>query len=115
MEDSMALDSDDADRLRRFEDGSMGNDDFGHVDHVRVAWACLVRDGLDEARRRFPLTLLRFATSKGHPEIFDAALTDDWLVVIEAARRAHPEAATFSELLARRPDLGDKSTVRKRS
>src|SRR5262245_32779232 len=100
--------------VRGFEEGSITNEAFRHVDHVRVAWAYLVRDGLDEARRRFPLALLRFATLKGHPEIFDAALTDDWLLVIEGARRSHPEAATFEELLARRPELADKTTVPRR-
>jgi hypothetical protein len=110
----MTLDKEHTDLLRRFGDGSMANEAFRHVDHVRVAWAYLVRDGLDEARRQFPLALLRFATLKGRPDIFDPALTDDWLLVIEAARRSHP-GSTFDELLARRPELGDKATVPRRS
>jgi hypothetical protein len=104
----------DAELVRRFDAGSLGDTEFNHANHVRVAWAYLQLHGCDETLRRFPQALLRFATLKGGPEKFDAALTRDWILHIDDARRAHPEARTGDALLAACPELMDKSTVKRR-
>lgn len=107
----MLLDLADADLVRRFDDGSLGGDEFTHANHVRVAWAYLQMHGRDEALRLFSTALLRFATLKGVPGKFDAALTRDWMLRIDEARCAHPEARSASGLLALCPALRDKFSV----
>jgi hypothetical protein len=51
-----------------------------------------------------------FAVRAGKPEKFDAALTREWVELIDSARGSH---ATFDELIETRPDLLDVAAVRK--
>jgi len=101
-----------AELVRGFEDGSLPNCDFHHLEHVRVTWFYLERDGPEEALRRLADGLLRFATRAGHADKFDYALTRAWIETIDRARRAHPEARSFDALVRACPELLDRSTVR---
>lgn len=98
--------------VRTFEEGTLPASSFHHADHVRLTCAYLDRYGPAEALRRLADGLRRFAARAGKPEKFDAALTRAWLDAIAAARRAHPAAETFEALVALRPDLLDRSSVR---
>lgn len=95
-----------------FEDGTLPAADFHHREHVRIAFFYLDRYGRDEALRRLAEGLLAFAARAGRAAKFDRALTCAWVAAIDDARRAHPAAATFDELIAARPDLLDRSSVR---
>jgi hypothetical protein len=57
--------------------------------------------------------LRRLVAALGKADKFDDALTRQWIDVIQAARLSHPEARSFEDLVAARPDLLKSSTVRR--
>ena len=91
-----------------FEAGSL--EDFPHGSHVRLTLLYLARHGRDEALRRLMDGLRRFATAKGHPEKFHVTMTQAWLDVIDAARRAHPGLSPAA-LVGACPDLLDRNAL----
>jgi hypothetical protein len=102
----------DAELVRRFEDGSLPNAEFGHVEHVRLALLYVRSYGPSGALERLADGLLRFATRAGHPEKFSYGLTAAWVQAIDAARRGQPDAVTFEALTAACPSLLDRTSVR---
>ena len=75
-----------------FEDGSLANDLFHHADHVRMAFLYLCRYPALEALQRFSTSLIRFATAKGKPELYNETITWAFLLLIrERMARAECE------------------------
>ena len=102
----------DAELIARFEDATFAPGEFGHVQHVRVAWIYLERFGRDEALERMTRGLRRVVARLGQPDKFDAGLTRAWIDAIDAARAANPDARSFEALLASCPRLLDRSALR---
>lgn len=92
-----------------FEAGSLAQ--FHHADHVRLTVVYLARHGRDEALRRLTDGILRLATADGHPEKFHLTMTRAWVEIIEAARIAHPRAATPEALVSACPELLDRNVL----
>ena len=100
----------DEELMQGFEDGSLAPAAFGHREHVRLTWLYLARLGRDGAERRLLAGLRAFAIRAGRPEKFSAALTLAWIDLIATAAR--DGAASFEELIGRRPDLLDAAATR---
>jgi hypothetical protein len=98
----------DDDFVSGFEAGTL--EQFHHSDHVRLTILYLERYDRDQALRRLSAGLIRFATSKGHPEKFHVTLTRAWLDLIESARAAHP-GARAADLVRACPQLLDKDAL----
>jgi hypothetical protein len=101
----------DLELLDGFERGALPPGSFHHREHVRLTWLYLERGGRGDAEARLLAGLQAFAARAGKPDRFDAALTSAWVGVIDTARR-ETGAATFEQLIARRPDLLDRGFVR---
>ena len=95
--------------LRRFE--AVDLPEFRHVDHVRVAWAALERDGEAGALVTMIDALTRFAAAKGAPDKFHYTLTRAWLALIADARARLPRPRTPPRSWKRIPLLGDARTI----
>ena len=68
------------------------NAQFHHADHLRLAWHYLRAYGGPAASERIGETILRFATSLGHPEKYHATVTLGWMRLVAAALRCTPDA-----------------------
>ena len=95
--------------LTAFENCTVRNQDFHHVDHVRLAFLYLSRFPALEAMRRFSEALKNFAAFNGKPDRYHETITWAFLFLIRErmARSPHPDAASepWDEFAARNPDL----------
>ena len=98
--------SSDADRalLARFEDGSLGREEFTHLAHVRVAWTLLGEAPLPQALARYSAALHRLATGFGVPQLYSETVTVFYMVVIHQRRRGSAELG-FEAFRAANADL----------
>jgi hypothetical protein len=92
-----------------FEACTIGNADFHHEDHIRLAWIYLREDSLLGAIGRFTASLKRFAAHHGVPGLYHETITWAFLLLIheratgmenghtsfEAFRAANPELFTW--------------------
>jgi hypothetical protein len=92
-----------------FEAGTLSA--FPHAQHVRLTIVYLARHGQDETRQKMLEGLVRFATAKGQPQKFHVTMTHAWIDLIDAARRAHPEAPDAAALVAACPELLDPDAL----
>ena len=90
--------------LARFEDGSLGREEFTHLAHVRVAWTLLGEASLAQALARYSAALQRLAAGFGVPQLYSETVTVFYMVVIHQRRRAAP-ALGFEAFRAANPDL----------
>lgn len=88
----------------RFESGRIAPADFGHHDHVQVAWEMLERYDFLEASTRYGQTIRRMAESVGALEKYNATITLAFMSII-AERRLHASHGGFAAFLAANPDL----------
>ena len=77
---------------------------FGHVDHLRMAYAYLRRDGVDALPDNCGRAIRRLADAGGMPDKYDEQLTLRWVRRVADAA-ADPPASSFDELLAFHPEL----------
>jgi hypothetical protein len=77
---------------------------FGHVDHLRMAFAYLRRDGVDALPDNCGRAIRRLAEAGGMPDKYDEQLTLRWVRRVADAA-ADPPASSFDELLAFHPEL----------
>ena len=68
--------------IASFEDASLANESFHHADHVRMAFLYLCRYPALEALQRFSTSLMKFAASKGKPELYHETITWAFLLLI---------------------------------
>ena len=91
--------------IASFENCSLANASFHHVDHVRMAFLYLCRYPALEALQRFSTSLARFATANGKPKLYNETITWAFLLLIRErlARTGHPQ--TWTEFAAGNGDL----------
>jgi hypothetical protein len=65
-----------------FEKAALGEGEFPHAAHVRVAWWYLRRHPLPEALGRFCNGLRRFAAAKGVPQRYHETMTVAYMLLI---------------------------------
>jgi hypothetical protein len=100
----------DAEFARAFEAGQIPNNEFHHVDHLRLAWAYLVEStSVDAATDRMRASIQRFAASVGKPEKYSDPMTIFWMHEVAAARTSMPAGAEFEDMLLAHPELRDKN------
>lgn len=92
-----------------FEAGTVS--DFPHAEHVRLTIVYLARHGREETLRKMLEGLVRFATAKGQPDKFHVTMTRAWIDLIDAARRARPDARDAPALVGAFPELLDKNVL----
>ena len=87
-----------------FCEGTLDAGDFGHADHIRVAWEALSRHEFFEAASEVAAGLRRLTEQAGVPEKYNATVTLAFLSQIaeRMAGAPHEDADTF---LAANPDL----------
>lgn len=106
----------DAEFARAFEAGQIPNNEFHHVDHLRLAWAYLVESpSLDAAANRLRASIQRFAVSVGKPEKYSDPMTLFWMHEVAAARASMPVGAGFEDMLFAHPELRDKNRYERSS
>jgi hypothetical protein len=93
-----------------FEDCSLPGSAFRHREHVRLTLIYVRRYGEMVALARLEDGLKRYATHNGAADKFHYTITRAWLRLVASAAGEQPTAA-FDELVARRPELLDKSTL----
>jgi hypothetical protein len=93
-----------------FEDCSLPGSAFHHREHVRLTWIYVRRYGETAALARLEDGLKRYAAHNGAAGKFHYTITRAWLRLVASAAGQQPSAC-FDELVARRPELLDKSTL----
>ena len=93
---------DDRDFLAAFEACAIGNADFHHRDHIRLAWIYLRRFPVIEAIERFTTSLKRFAEHHGKPMLYHETITWAYLLLIH--ERMNGESS-FDDFRVANPDL----------
>lgn len=95
-----------------FAASTLMHEQWTHESHVRVAFLFLQRFDLDEAHLRLRAGIIRLNERHGLVESsargYFETLTRAWLVLV-AESRARSGAQTSAELLARCPELLDRS------
>jgi hypothetical protein len=93
--------------VERFEALAIAPADFGHPEHVRLAFALLRREpDFGAAALRFRAALRRFADAVGATAKYHETLTWAYLALV-AERMAADPAERSLEWIARHPDLLD--------
>jgi hypothetical protein len=95
----------DSELLERFESALLPNHAFKHREHLRAAFAILLRsEDLAEGALRFRRALKRFAHAHGANQKYNETLTWAFLVLIQ--ERMHTaQFATSQQFLAAYPEL----------
>jgi hypothetical protein len=91
--------------LARFEDCSLTVDSFHHCDHVKMAFLYLCRHTALEALRRFSTSLIRFATAKGQPDLYNETITWAFLLLIRERMIRAGQEQSWPEFAASNNDL----------
>lgn len=96
--------------LEAFETGTLPKEDFPHGAHLRLAWICLRRDGLEHGSVRVIAGIQAFARLHGATGLYHETVTRAWLALIAAAGVEEP--ATFDAFLAGHPELRGRALDR---
>jgi hypothetical protein len=97
--------------LADFEACTLPKEAFSHREHVRLAWLYLGRYDFEDASRRVVGGIKRFAARHDVPGLYHETITQAWLRLIDAARRAAPGAASFQAFLDANPRLATKGAL----
>jgi len=90
--------------LSQFEAFEVDPAEFGHRQHVQVAYEILHKYNFLEASTKYSFAINRIATKAGAPEKFHVTITFAFLSLI--AERIHEtEQTNFEEFLAQNQDL----------
>lgn len=96
-------------KLSRLTDGRLTPAEFGHTDHIGVAYEALLQSDFFDAAARVAAGIRTLADQAGVPEKFNATIT--WAFTSLIAERmhttGHQDAADF---IRRNPDL-DRGTA----
>jgi hypothetical protein len=94
---------------RALERGDVANENFHHVDHLRVAWVYLDESPtVDDALARMAAVLRRCAAAAGRIDKYSDAVTAFWVYQLASARATMPDADCDAVLNAY-PRLLDKT------
>jgi len=94
--------------LRAFETGALPNSAFHHLDHVRLAWLYLRRDGPEAGAQEVIEGIKHFAAVHGAADRFHESLTRFWVRLVQHLIEAFPQVERFDELVTCYPALADK-------
>jgi hypothetical protein len=94
--------------LAAFQAGQIGNHDFHHRDHLRLAWIQIRRLGLERAGDAVALSIRQFAARQGYADRYHETMTRFWVRVVAIGIIRHP-TLPFDDLLAAEPHLLDKT------
>ena len=99
--------------LNQFEAFEVNAAEFGHLQHVQVAYEILHKYSYLEACTKYANAINTIATKAGAPEKFNVTITFAFLSLI--AERIHQprEFSSFDEFLAQNEDLLSKSALSK--
>ncbi len=100
----MALDRASERFIQQFELGTIDASDFGHREHVRLAWCYLHAFGIVESLTRFPTHLKRFAKRVGAPNLYHETLTWAFLLMINERQQCQP-GIDWQQFVTRNEDL----------
>ncbi|GLQ21186.1 hypothetical protein ACFFUB_06510 [Algimonas porphyrae] len=81
---------------------------FGHRDHVRLAYRLLSQNDFIDAAAAYARGIQELATEAGAPEKFNLTITYAFMSVI-AERMARKESTDVDEFLSANPDLLNKN------
>ena len=98
------------DLLRQMRDDTLHACDFGHADHVGVAFQALEEEEFFDALALFARGIRGAAGRAGVPEKFNATITLAYMSLI-AERRAAGAYSDAADFVARNPDLAAKGLL----
>jgi hypothetical protein len=105
--------AEDAHLIEGFENGTAAQ--FGHEDHIRVAWLYLQEMSLTGAIDRFRKGAMAFARSRGKPEIYNETMTWAYLILIAERIARCGDSSSWVEFTKGSADLFEaKHAVLKR-
>lgn len=91
--------------IEQFEQSRAPGGSFHHADHVRVAFAYVLRYPFMEAVERFCSALKRFALAHGKPGLYHETITWAYLFLIRERIARAGEALSWGEFVEQNPDL----------
>jgi hypothetical protein len=91
--------------VEQFEQGLAPGGSFGHVDHIRVAFAYLSRYPTLEALQKFSAALQRFAAAQGKPSLYHETITWAYVFLIRERMLRSGQPLTWEEFAETNPDL----------
>jgi hypothetical protein len=100
----------DDDFLHAFFGLTLGNSEFLHRDHLRLAWLVVRKHDGNEAEEVVTAGIRRFAQHNSHGTLYHDTMTRFWVRLVRHAVSAQPEIVDFEEFLAANPLLLDKNT-----
>ncbi len=87
------------------------NEDFHHIDHIRLAWIYLGMQPEPEAAERMAASLRKFSAHVGRATRYHHTITIAWVRLVAAARAATPPTDSFPEFIAAHPHLADQKAL----
>jgi hypothetical protein len=96
--------------VKMFEDGSLPVADFGHEQHVRLAFLYVCRYPLLEVLARFPANLKRYAAAHGKHGLYHETMTWAYLFLIGERVARAGRLQTWEKFRAVNLDLFDRRT-----
>ncbi len=96
--------------LQRFVRGQIAAADFGHREHVRMAFQMLLHHDFAETVLHFSHALRAMAQQAGRPQNFNQTLTIASLALI-AQRMQRATGADFAAFAGANPDLFEKALL----
>lgn len=83
-------------------------DHFGHIAHLRFAWALLDESSdVEEAEHVARLTIRHVAEVAGNPDKYHCTVTVFWIRMLAHVKEANPQLSSLDEALDAVPDLRD--------
>ena len=95
--------------LDAFFSGTLPNEQFHHRDHLRLTWLTLRRHGRGLGSRMLADGIRHFAAGHGQASRYQETMTQFWIRLVDHARRARPDVASFGEFVAAFPLVLDKT------
>ena len=93
-----------ADFLRRFEACEIDASDFGHIDHIGVAYEMLRKYDFLDAVAKYSACIRTIATRAGAADKFNTTITLAFLSLI-AERMSESDPGEFGDFIEENPDL----------
>jgi hypothetical protein len=97
--------------LDAFETGALPNSAFHHLDHVRLTWLYLRRDGPEPGAANVAAGIGHFAAAHGAAEHFHVSVTRFWVRLVQYLIDAFPSITSFDDLLDAFPPIADKRLI----
>jgi hypothetical protein len=94
--------------LQAFAHATLGNHEFRHRDHLRLAWVQVRRLGREQAADAVVAGIQHFAEAHGAPGKYHDTMTRFWIRIVAHCMAAHPEIDDFDRFLEAFPLLLDK-------